>query len=84
VAGDEGFNLPTELGSHGRRARAAERHWRSRSNLAYLKHTKSRAPKTRLFVWLGKRYGNITFEDDSLDFDLSEIYSVFDDSEGDK
>ena len=38
----------------------------------------------RRFTWLGKRYGNITFEDDSLDFDLSEIYSVFDDSEGDK
>ena len=34
--------------------------------------------------WLGIRDGNITFEDDSLDFDLSEMYSVFDDSEGDK
>ena len=31
------------------------------------------------FLWLGKRYGNITFEDDSLDFDISEIDSVYED-----
>lgn len=29
------------------------------------------------FLWLGKRYGNITFEDDSLDFDISEIESLY-------
>ena len=34
-----------------------------------------------LFIWLGKRYGNITFEDDSLDFDVSEIDSVYEDEE---
>lgn len=28
-------------------------------------------------IWLGKRYGNITFEDDSLDFDISEIESLY-------
>ena len=32
----------------------------------------------RLFTWLGKRDGNITF-DDSLDFDISEIESVYED-----
>ena len=30
------------------------------------------------FLWLGKRDGNITF-DDSLDFDISEIESVYED-----
>ncbi len=35
----------------------------------------------RIFLWLGKRYGNITFEDDSLDFDISEIDSVYEDEE---
>lgn len=29
-------------------------------------------------IWLGKRDGNITF-DDSLDFDISEIESVYED-----
>ncbi len=29
-------------------------------------------------LWLGKRDGNITF-DDSLDFDISEIESVYED-----
>ena len=31
-----------------------------------------------LFIWLGIRDGNITFED-SLDFDISEIESVYED-----
>ncbi len=33
--------------------------------------------------WLGMRDGNITFQD-SLDFDLTEIDSVYDDGEGDR
>ena len=33
--------------------------------------------------WLGIRDGNITFQD-SLDFDLTEIDSVYDDGEGDR
>lgn len=32
------------------------------------------------FSWLGFGYGNITFED-SLDFDLSEIESIYEDDE---
>ena len=31
-------------------------------------------------TWLGLGYGNITFED-SLDFDISEIESVYEDAE---
>ncbi len=33
-----------------------------------------------VFFWLGFGYGNITFED-SLDFDISEIDSVYEDEE---
>jgi hypothetical protein len=33
-------------------------------------------------IWLGERDGNITFED-SLDFDISEIESVYEASEED-
>ena len=40
-----------------------------------------RSEDLRSFTWLGKRYGNITFEDDSLDFDISEIESVYEDEE---
>lgn len=32
-------------------------------------------------MWLGIRDGNITFQD-SLDFDISEINSVYDNNEG--
>ena len=38
-------------------------------------HVKS-PPVGGLFTWLGFGYGNITFED-SLDFDASEIESVY-------
>lgn len=34
-------------------------------------------------IWLGMRDGNITFED-SLDFDISEIESVYEDQEEDR
>lgn len=42
-------------------------------------HVKS-PPVGGLFTWLGLGYGNITFQD-SLDFDISEIESVYDDNE---
>jgi hypothetical protein len=34
-------------------------------------------------IWLGFGYGNITFQD-SLDFDLSEIESVYDNNDGEQ
>ena len=45
-------------------------------------HENSRS-NDRLYSWLGIRDGNITFED-SLDFDISEIESVYEDQEGDR